>query len=306
MVRRLGLNYFNCHDWTELQNIESENSLILVTNTHTDLEKIPKSILKKTQLMLHPNSGHDNFPLSFVKEMPFPIVLGNEIRAQAVIEYTLGHLWSHFAYTPHQESWNKTRVWPRELLANKKVLIVGQGPVGKGLANALKFSAAHVYTYDPYKKEAKLGAKVTKENNLLEALEKSDILILASSLNEKNHHLISENELKALGPEGLVINPARGSLIKEADLKQYLLHNPNTFAILDVFENEPRVAGHFLDIPNCHLTSHIAGVSKDLEKNIIAFEEKALSHWLKGNTEDILKFYHDQILGYRIVENMMI
>jgi len=62
---------------SEFENMENEGE-ILITNTLTDISLIDT---KNLRLIIHPNSGYDNFPIGFVKGADFPIVIGNEIRA---------------------------------------------------------------------------------------------------------------------------------------------------------------------------------------------------------------------------------
>ena len=79
-----GVKYIN-----SLKETVKDLPFILVTNTHTNMDEIPEVILNKTALMIHPNSGHDNISDEFIKEAAFPIVVGNPIRSNAVVEYIM-------------------------------------------------------------------------------------------------------------------------------------------------------------------------------------------------------------------------
>ena len=61
---------------TSASALSKDAKYVLISNTHTDLSKLASNLLESTILMLHPNSGHDNIPVSFVREVNFPILRG--------------------------------------------------------------------------------------------------------------------------------------------------------------------------------------------------------------------------------------
>jgi D-3-phosphoglycerate dehydrogenase / 2-oxoglutarate reductase len=78
----------------------------------------------------------------------------------------------------------------------------------------------------------------------------------------------------------LLINAARGKLVKEQELKEILLQRPLAHAYLDVFEKEPCDFSLPPHLPNLHCTSHIAGVSSELENDLLNFEKNVLENLL--------------------------
>jgi hydroxypyruvate reductase len=70
--------------------------------------------------------------------------------------------------------------------------------------------------------------------------------------------LIDAAVLDALGPEGYLINVARGSVVDEPALVQALLERRIAGAGLDVFENEPQVPAELMQLDNVVLLPHIA------------------------------------------------
>ena len=67
--------------------------------------------------------------------------------------------------------------------------------------------------------------------------------------------------LDALGPQGYLINVARGALVDEPELVKALQEGRIAGAALDVFEDEPRVAKALRDAPNVVATPHIASAT---------------------------------------------
>ncbi len=68
----------------------------------------------------------------------------------------------------------------------------------------------------------------------------ADFLVVATSGGPETRHLISAGVLEALGPQGYLINIARGTVVDEAALVDALTHKRIAGAGLDVFENQPR------------------------------------------------------------------
>lgn len=292
-----------------LNDITDEDPFILITNTHTKSEEIPSVLLDKTILVIHPNSGHDNFPQEFIQNSLFPIVLGNPIRSHAVAEYILASVFNHFTKIDNHLHWADKRTWNRKLLRDQKVLILGNGHIGKILQNSLTPLCKEVKVCDPYQEnQFEHSSLITTESK--EIFQDVQILILAQSLNEHNHKQINSEVLKQLNPECLIINAARGSLIEEIDLVHYLQKNPKAFAYLDVFVNEPFAPGYLHDLKNLNKTSHIAGVYERLNQDIISFEfhiiKEFLKYYLENKRDQFLIDYNECLLSSKIQNGLLV
>jgi D-3-phosphoglycerate dehydrogenase len=289
--------------------IQPEIPLVLISNTHTILERLPENLLEQTALLIHPNSGHDNFKLSAIQKMKFPIILGNPIRRNAVVEYILACIFQHMTPIANHHYWSETRVWDRSLLTNKKILILGEGHIGSKISQILNLLSDNVITYDPYKIKRTNEEKDIQQEIIQYAIE-TDILILASSLNEHNQKIINKNILKKLSDQVLIINPARGSLVDEQDLCAFLEKNPKSYCYLDVFEEEPFKPGYLSEIKNLNKTSHIAGVYQSLNEDIINFEYEIIENFIKAYQENNIESFKHQfkscLLENRIANNFII
>ena len=74
--------------------------------------------------------------------------------------------------------------------------------------------------------------------------------------------MINAEVFKALGPQGYLINVARGSLVDEAALVEALQQGVIAGAGLDVFENEPNVPSALWGMDNVVLTPHIGSATQ--------------------------------------------
>ncbi len=86
-----------------------------------------------------------------------------------------------------------------------------------------------------------------------------DILMIACPGGEATRHLVDANVLRALGPRGILVNIARGSVIDEAALIDALENGTIAAAGLDVFDHEPEVPARLIALDNVVLTPHRAG-----------------------------------------------
>lgn len=271
---------------------------ILITNTHTQLRQLPPKVLQHTKLIIHPNSGYDHFTPEHDLWKNIPMVIGHTIRAQAVAEYSIGALFEGLLELPQHITWNKDRNWNRTLLKGTDVWVFGYGHIGKVIADTLSTLGMKVTKVDPFK-EGCLD-HWSKGN-----LSKARVIISAMSLNETTKHYFNKNFFSELGDEVLFINGARGKLVDETSLREYLLSHPMSFAFLDVFEKEP-FRDDWHGFPQVWKTSHIAGVEKDLDQKILEFEKYVLEDFLKLNGDQFYKKYEKEILQKKWIKGILI
>lgn len=140
--------------------------------------------------------------------------------------------------------------------------IVGLGNTGKELAVRAKAMGMRVLGYRRRATDAPAGIdemfSADAGQGLADLLEQSDFVVLALGLSDKTHHLIGERELDLLGPNGYLINMARGPVVDEAALTRALYEGRIAGAGLDTFEVEPLPAESTLwDAPHTLITPHV-------------------------------------------------
>jgi lactate dehydrogenase-like 2-hydroxyacid dehydrogenase len=109
-----------------------------------------------------------------------------------------------------------------------------------------------------------------RAESLLELAQASEILVVAARAEAANRGLISRPVIEAVGPQGLIVNVARGSLIDEDALIAALKDGRLGRAALDVFAQEPTPAERWADVPNTVLTPHTAGGTADSIPRMVA------------------------------------
>ena len=147
----------------------------------------------------------------------------------------------------------------------KALGIVGMGRIGQAVARRAHAFGLRVHYHNrrrvPGAIEDSLGA--TYHDTLQGLMEASDIVSVNCPLTPQTHHLINAEALRALGPDGYLINTSRGEVIDEAALAEALELGLIAGAGLDVFEEEPHVHPRLLTLPNVILSPHIGSATHE-------------------------------------------
>ena len=170
--------------------------------------------------------------------------------------------------------WNK---YVGRLIDNKVVGIVGLGRIGKATAKKYQAVGCEVIAYDLYPDIEWMENNNVKNKGFEEVLTQSDIISIHVSSNPDKGALIGNNELSLLPSEAILINLARGGVIDEKDLYEYLKINSDSYAALDVFENEP-YEGPLQKLENVLLTPHLGSYAREAK---LGMEIQAVNNLLK-------------------------
>ncbi|WP_019559661.1 MULTISPECIES: D-glycerate dehydrogenase [Caldimonas] len=141
--------------------------------------------------------------------------------------------------------------------------ILGMGRIGQAIARrgAHGFGMKVIYhnrSRLPASIEAQCAARYVDKATLLR---EADHLVIVVPYSPSSHHAIGAAELAQMKPTATLTNIARGGVVDDAALAQALRDGRIAAAGLDVFEGEPQVHPHLLEVPNVVLTPHIASAS---------------------------------------------
>lgn len=151
--------------------------------------------------------------------------------------------------------WSTQRFGQRTKTSGKRLGILGMGRIGSTVARrATGFDMTVAY----HNRRPVSGSPYLFMSSLMELALWADILIITAAGGEATQHLVNADILQALGPQGYLVNVARGSVIDEAALVHALQTGNIAGAGLDVFEDEPHPAPELLALDNVVLTPHIA------------------------------------------------
>ena len=156
--------------------------------------------------------------------------------------------------------WEKGLARPGSEVRNKRCGIIGFGAIGQGVAKrALAFDTSVCY-FGPNKKQS----PHPYYSDLVAMAQVVDVLVVCCPLTPQTRDLISADVLNALGPEGFLVNVARGPVVNEAALISALQEKRIAGAALDVFWDEPRVPAALMAMDNVVLAPHIGTSTQEV------------------------------------------
>ncbi len=146
-------------------------------------------------------------------------------------------------------------------LIGKTCGIVALGRIGRGIGRRAEAFGMSVCYHGPRRKE---DAPYQYYPDLEALARRSDCLIATCPLLPATRGLISARVLDALGPEGFLVNVARGPVVDEQALIAALKERRIAGAALDVFWEEPRVPEELLPLDNVVLNPHMGTATLDV------------------------------------------
>ena len=145
-------------------------------------------------------------------------------------------------------------------VSGKRLGILGLGRIGRAIAKrAAGFDMEIRYHNRRPLADVSYGYAAT----LRELAEWADFLVVASAGGAESRHLVGADILAALGPEGFLVNIARGSVIDEQALIKALASGGVAGAGLDVYEEEPQVPPELMKLDNVVLLPHVASATRE-------------------------------------------
>jgi hydroxypyruvate reductase len=138
--------------------------------------------------------------------------------------------------------------------------LVGLGRIGRTIAER---STGFEMPVRYHSRRPVADAPWAHEPSLIELARWADFLVIITAGGPGTRHLVNAAVLDALGPDGFIVNVARGSVIDEAALVRALAEGRIAGAGLDVFEDEPRVPNALMALDNVVLLPHIASATRE-------------------------------------------
>lgn len=208
-------------------------------------------------------SGYDGIDIDWCRERGLPVTHAPGVNHEDVADHALGLILAARRQIVSGDCQVRSGGWTAETrsitpsLGGQKLGVVGLGAIGAAVARRAETFRMDVSWWGPRPK----AAEWPRADSLSALAEASDILVVACKADETNRGLISREVLQALGPDGLLVNVARGQLIDEDALIDMLKSGALGQAALDVFMEEPTEPSRWADVPNLVLTPHTAGAT---------------------------------------------
>ena len=216
--------------------------------------------------------GADTVDVGAATDRGIPVTNVPDTFIEEVADHTMMLLLASFRRLNVMDEMVRTGRWSegRPLLSEFPRLwgqtlgFVSFGHVAKATSVRAKAFGVHMIAFDPYIEELSMTEYgVEPISSLEELLQRSDIVSMHAPSTQEVHHLMSEEQFRAMKPTALFINNGRGPTVDEKALIKALEQKWIAGAGLDVFEQEPPDPENpLLHMDNVIATPHVASASQ--------------------------------------------
>jgi lactate dehydrogenase-like 2-hydroxyacid dehydrogenase len=265
----------------------SDQFVLHTCETQADLERLPKDVparlrgiavtglvpVNSTVLSAYPKLevissfgvGYDHIDAKHAAERGIIVTNTPDVLTEEVADTALGLFIATAREFIEADRYLRSGRWlaqPYPLTAgslrDRKVGMVGMGRIGQAIARRLDASLVPVVYHS--RKPAE-GVSYQHYPNLIEMAKAVDTLIVITPGGPSTAKLVNAEVMAALGPRGIIVNVARGSVIDEPALIAALKSRTILAAGLDVFAQEPKVPEELCALQNVVLLPHVGSAS---------------------------------------------
>ena len=194
------------------------------------------------------------------------IVVANtpDVLSDEVADLALGLLLATVRQIPQGDRYLRAGRWPEKpypltaTLRERRIGILGLGRIGRAIARRLEGFGVAVHYHGRRRQE---GIPYAYHASLIAMARAVDVLMIVAPGGPQTDGLVDAAVLEALGPDGILVNVARGSLVDEPALIAALRAGTIHGAGLDVFADEPHVSPDLLALDRVVLLPHVGSGS---------------------------------------------
>jgi len=238
----------------------------IAVGPHTPVDGPLMSRLPNLKIVSNFGVGYDTVDAKWAGAHDIYVTNTPDVLTEEVADTTIGLVLMTVRQFSESERYLRAGRWKKEgpfpltkaSLRDRRVGIVGLGRIGKAIAHRLDaFKVPVVYHGRTEQKDVDYGYHA----ELVDMARAVDILISVLPGGSGTHHAIDAEVLDALGPDGILINVGRGSVVDEKALIAALKEGRIMSAGLDVFEHEPHVPDELIAMENVVLLPHVGSAS---------------------------------------------
>lgn len=212
-------------------------------------------------------SGHDGVDLQAAARRGITVCRAPGANSASVADLAMGFVIALLRRIPEAQAHITSGGWSTAAqrlpaargLTGARIGVFGAGDVGRKIlqrSGAFDMELGCCNLHDPQLTGVRYFA------HLRDLAEWADVLVLAVRADASTHHAVNAQVIQALGPQGCLVNVARGSVVDEEALCAALEQQQLGGFASDVFAHEPVVPPQLRRFPNAVLTPHIGGATQ--------------------------------------------
>jgi lactate dehydrogenase-like 2-hydroxyacid dehydrogenase len=223
----------------------------------------------KLRIVAHYGVGYDSVDAKWAGQNNIIVTNTPDVLTDEVADLALGLTIATIRKIPQADSYLRAGKWEQNpfpltgTLRGRTMGILGLGRIGKAIAHrAEAFGLKIIY----HGRKAQADAGYPFYPDLTEMAREADILMVVAPATPETKNIVDAKILKSLGPEGVLVNVSRGSLVDEPALIAALRDKTISAAGLDVFANEPHVPQELMKMENAVLLPHVGSGSHETRR----------------------------------------
>jgi len=266
-----------------------ESAVAICTGAHTGVRTDTAFLAQCPQLKVIGNFGvgYDTIDVPEASRRGIIITNTPDVLNEEVADTALGLMIMTVREFGEAEKYLRAGRWAKEgdfpltagSLRDRSVGIIGMGRIGKAIAKRIEaFGMPIAY----HSRNPQPDVSYRHYPKLIDMARDVDILLAILPGGPSTQGMVNAEVLNALGPNGIFINMARGSVVDEPALIDALKSRKILAAGLDVFLNEPRIDPAFLTLPNTVLLPHVGSASHHTRNKMGQLTVDNLLNYLSG------------------------
>ena len=254
---------------------------------HAAVDANLMSRLPKLEIVSSFGVGYDHVDAKWAGQHGITVTNTPDVLTEEVADTAIGLLLCTAREFPQAERYLRAGKWREKdyrlspaTLRNRTVGIIGLGRIGKAIARRLDAMLVPVVYHGRHRQP---DVPYRYYDNLVAMARDADVLLAVAPGGPGTRNIINAAVLDALGPDGIVINMARGSLVDEPALIKALQEKKIFSAGLDVYAHEPKVPAELIAMDNVVLFPHLGSASLHTRQAMDQLVVDNLVAWAGGN-----------------------
>ncbi len=240
----------------------------VVTGGHNGIPSALLTGLPNLKLVAINGVGYDKVDLEAARSRGVRVTNTPDVLTDDVADLAVGLTIMLLRRLHHAHGHVAAGQWPKRdmplarKVSGKRFGILGMGRIGQAVAHRLAAFDGRISYTGPAAKPLPYAYVP----DLLQLAAGSDVLVVCAAASRSTAAIVNRAVLEALGPDGALVNIARGSIVDEPALVAVLQEGKLGGAALDVFADEPNVPAALLAMENVITTPHIASATDETRR----------------------------------------